>query len=246
MGQIPIATTQNVQIVFNAASVPERIWASLLDWVIKIAYCIVVFYVFFYYLGINDHIDKLDQFSQMAIFILFTLPVMVYTLVLESLLDGQTFGKKILKIKVVKIDGYEAGFGEYFIRWLFRLIDLLIFNGLIAVISCTMTKNTQRLGDLAAGTAVITLKNDISISQTILQDVHADHIPLYPQVIKLSDNDVRIIKENFEHAVQHGDFEKIDKIASKIEEVTSIKRTLNAGPFIRAILLDYNYFTGAM
>ncbi len=246
MAQIPIATAQNVQIVFNAASVLERIWASLIDWAIKIAYAIVIFYVVFYQFGINEYIDGLDRMSESAIYTIAIIPIMVYSLLLEILLDGQTFGKKLIKIKVVKIDGYEAGFGEYFMRWLFRLIDLMILNGLIAVITCTATKYTQRIGDLAAGTAVITLKNKIGISHTILQDVESDYVPLYPQVIRLSDNDVRIIMENFKNAVQFNDLEKMGKIASKIEEVIKVKNASAPGPFIRTILLDYNYYTGMM
>jgi len=56
------------------------------------------------------------------------------------------------------------------------------------------------LGDLAAGTSVITLKNKVTINSTILQEIDDEYVPTYALVIKLSDNDIRIIKENFDDA----------------------------------------------
>src|SRR3954467_3102970 len=119
--------------------------------------------------GAWDKITQLDQWSETAIVMTLLLPIVFYSLAFESWLEGQTIGKRIMRIKVVKIDGYQASFAEYLIRWFFRLIDLSIFNGLIAVITVATTKKSQRLGDMAAGTAVITLKNKINISHTILE-----------------------------------------------------------------------------
>jgi uncharacterized RDD family membrane protein YckC len=57
----------------------------------------------------------------------------------------------------VKIDGYQASFGDYMIRWVFRIIDVS-FAGVVGLISMIVSKNNQRLGDIASGTAVISLK----------------------------------------------------------------------------------------
>ncbi len=64
-------------------------------------------------------------------------------------MEGQTPGKKLMKIRVVKIDGYQAGFGDYMIRWVFRLIDVS-FAGVVGLISMIVSKNNQRLGDIAS------------------------------------------------------------------------------------------------
>jgi len=68
--------------------------------------------------------DNMDQWSQIAINTVLSFPVMFYTLVLESLLQGQTIGKRALKIRVVKIDGYQATFSDYVVRWFFRIVDV--------------------------------------------------------------------------------------------------------------------------
>lgn len=247
MSELSIVTTQNVTINFNQATVGQRIISQLIDGAVKVSYGITVYFLFFYLMGLNKYMDGLDYWSQTAIQLFFYLPVMFYTLVQESMFEGQTIGKRLLKIKVIKIDGYQAGFGDYFIRWAFRLIDIGITQGIIGLIVLATSNKTQRLGDMAAGTAVIDLTNDVNINHTILQELENNYVPLYPMVIKLTDNDVRIIKETYDTAVKMADFATIQKLQGKIEAVTGIK-PLEQSPinFVDKVLKDYNYYTQKM
>ena len=247
MSELSINTTQNVVINFKAASVGERMFASLLDLFIKGAYIIVIAYIFFYLLGVSRIMDRMDMWSGMAIIILFFFPVLIYSVTLESIFEGQTIGKKLLKIKVVKIDGYQASFGDYLIRWLFRIVENNMLGGLIGLVAMIVNSKTQRMGDMAAGTAVITLKNNITIDSTILEEIGEAYVPIYPLVIKLSDNDMRIIKDTFLVAERKKDFETIDKLTKKIESVTGIKNQSGFQmDFIKTILKDYNFYTQKM
>jgi uncharacterized RDD family membrane protein YckC len=247
MSELSISTTQNVNINFTAASVGDRMLAYFIDLTIKIAYCIVVYGIFFYWLGINRAMDGMDPWSIMAILLVFYFPVMIYSITLESILEGQTFGKKLRKIKVVKIDGYQASFGDYLMRWFFRIVDITVMNGIIALIAIITSNKNQRLGDMSAGTAVITLKNNISISNTILEEIGDLYVPIYPLVIKLSDNDMRIIKDTFLIAKAKTDSETLLKLRRKIESVTGIQnQSGNDADFIQTILKDYNFYTQNM
>ncbi len=247
MSELSINTTQNVKINFIAASVGERLGAFFIDLFIVICYITALSIVLFDWLQLDRLIVNLDGWSRGAIFLLLYSPVIVYSLVLESVFEGQSLGKKLLKIKVVKIDGYQAGFGDYLIRWFFRVIDFFTFFGLPGLISVITTQKSQRLGDMAAGTAVITLKNKINISHTILEDIGESYVPTYPLVIKLSDNDMRIIKETYQKAAAKNDHEIIYKLVAKIESVTGIKnQSGNNSDFIRVILKDYNFYTQNM
>ncbi|KGO87840.1 transporter [Flavobacterium rivuli WB 3.3-2 = DSM 21788] len=247
MPQLSITTTQNVNINFNTANVGERVVAYLLDVVVIAAYYFVVYFLIGQLLDVTRMVNNLDQWAIIAINGVVSLPVLLYTLLLESFFEGQTIGKRIMKIKVIKIDGYQAGFGDYLIRWLFRIVEVTGLMGLVGLIAMNVSKKTQRIGDMAAGTAVISLKNDVTINHTILRDIGSNYVPVYPLVIKLSDNDVRIIKETYETSYQTADFDMILKLQEKIENVTGIKSTsLNATAFVDTILKDYNYYTQNM
>ena len=246
MTQLSINTTQNVNINFTAASVGDRIFAQLLDILVMIAYAVVVG-VLLDITGLSTTIEAMDTWSVMGAYGIIYSPIMFYTIVQESLWEGQTIGKRIMKTKVIKLDGYQAGFGDYLIRWLFRLVEILIGYGIIALIAVIASKKSQRLGDMAAGTAVITLKNKVNINHTIIQDINSDYVPTYPLVIKLSDNDVRIIKETFETAITTRDYATIIKLREKVLSVTGIKnQSGNDQDFIRTLLKDYNYYTQNM
>jgi len=245
MSNLYITTTQNVKLFFTPATIGERMLAYGVDLLIKIAYAIVILVLYSYLGDIKNIIDNHDDLS-IALIFLFSLPLIFYTLAFETLMEGQTLGKKLLKIKVVKIDGYQAGFIDFLTRWVFSIVDIQIgfVAGLIAMV---VTKHTQRLGDLAAGTAVITEKSKYDISHTILMDVDDTYQPHFAQnqVILFSDNDIRIIKENAELAFRRVDYTIMDRLARKIESVMNIRNPFkNDRQLIEALLKDYNYHTG--
>jgi uncharacterized RDD family membrane protein YckC len=234
MSELSINTTQNVTINFTTASIGHRILAFGVDLLIMVAY-VTTFYMLLNYSGLQDVLARSDGWSQIAVQSIIFLPVMFYSLIFETFFEGQSLGKKLVRIKVVKIEGYQASFGDYLIRWLFRMIDIVISSGVIGFVSVIMNKKAQRLGDMAAGTAVITLRNNVNISSTILEE------------IKLSDNDVRIIKENFIRAKAGNDTDLLVKLTLKIELVTGIKnQSGNNLDFINTVLKDYNFYTQSM
>lgn len=247
MSQIAINTSQNVNIDFSVASVGERILAFGIDMLIKIAYLVVIGLLLFRVLDFEGFLNHLDYWSVAAIIAIVTLPIHIYTLVCESLMEGQTFGKKAIKIKVVKIDGFQASFGDYLIRWIFRIIDIFTNSGVVGIIFMIASKNTQRLGGMASGTAVISLKNKVNISHTILENIGESYTPIFPQVIALSDNDVRIIKENYHKAIQTNDGFVITKLSDKIRGILKLEilpNNLSEKQFIQVVLKDYNFYTG--
>ena len=247
MSLIAINTSQNVNINFNTASIGERILAFVIDLLIKGAYVLILFWFLFKVFNFSSYINSLDSWSQMAVYIILTIPIHIYTLVSESLMEGQTFGKKLLKIKVVKIDGFQASFGDYLMRWFFRLIDVFSNSGVVGLVSMIVSKHNQRLGGIASATAVISLKNRVNISHTILENLKEDYIPLFPQVIALTDNDVRIIKENYQKALKIDDRQVVSKLSTKIKEILKLEidpTKMTERQFINVVIKDYNFYTG--
>ena len=245
MSNLHITTTQNVKLFFTPASVGERILAYGADLLIKIAYTVVVWILFRHILDVKD-MSHDNPFLLIAFVCLLSIPIIFYTLVSETLMEGQTFGKKLLKIKVVKIDGYQAGFFDFLIRWIFYLVDINMgfVPGLVTMI---ITTHTQRLGDMAAGTAVITEKSKYNISHTILMDVDETYKPYFAQnlVLLFSDNDMRIIKENAEIAFNLDNFKLLAHLVEKVESVMKISNPFKSErELLETLQKDYNYYTG--
>ncbi|MGS4344546.1 RDD family protein [Myroides odoratus] len=245
MAKLTINTTQNIEIDFKAASVGERILAFLLDLIFKTLYFIVV-----YYLDTLFHFSSLfpnDFWSINAFFILVSIPIIFYTVFFEIVMQGTTPGKKILGIKVIKIDGYQATVVDYFVRWIFSVLDFFVGNGLVAVVCILTTSKSQRLGDFFAGTTVISTKNRVSLSTTIFQEVEQEYQPLLPQVIRLSDADIGVVKEIYLKYVSNQDFSLIKALATKLESELGVNRgqlALNNKEFVEVVLKDYSHFTG--
>jgi uncharacterized RDD family membrane protein YckC len=78
-----------------------------------------------------------------------------YFILFEWLLNGQTPGKRVLHVRVIKQGGYSLRFFDTLLRNLLRVVDFLpLFYG-VGLTSLLLTRDSQRLGDLVAGTIVV-------------------------------------------------------------------------------------------
>ncbi len=244
MSLIQINTTQNVNIDFELASFGERIFATIIDLIVISLYIYLSLNIL-ESLGVYEY--NMDFWSYRALQSLVLLPAWVYTLVLETLLHGQTLGKKVMQIKVVKIDGYAASFLDYFSRWMLRLVDIWIAFSLVGFISILSTKNSQRVGGLASGTGVISLKNKYNIDATILEDLDQNYKATYPSVINLTDRDMQIIKNIFLTAQKSKDQKMLLKLRVRVEELTKTsKEKKSDAEYLKIIMKDYTHFTQNM
>ncbi|MDR2221142.1 MAG: RDD family protein [Flavobacteriaceae bacterium] len=242
MANLTINTTQNIKIEFKRASLGERILASMLDFLFVMMYAIMMAFALFEASFMKN--NTLDRWSEGAIWIVIMLPAIFYSFACESIFHGVTIGKKIMRIKVIKIDGYEASIVDYFARWAMRIIDISSCTGVIGILSVAFSEKGQRLGDIVAGTAVISVKERIPLSATIFEEVSVDYVPLFPQVVVLSDRDIQIIKDALNNAKRNKDFKLLVHLCKKVESVLKVNRQeYSELGFIEAVLQDYNYLT---
>ena len=245
MSKIQIKTTQNILLAFEPASIVERMGAFAIDFVLIMGYGYLASVI----IDLSGYSFFTNPWEVLAISSVLMLPAAFYSLVAESLMQGQTVGKRILKIRVLKIDGYQASFADFFIRWLFALVEVALFLGSAALISIISSKYSQRLGDFAAGTAVITERNKMNISHTILEELSYTYQPLFSQaeVLLFSDQDAQTIKNYLAQALKskNGQF-TIARLADKITEISKREHTsyTQKTEFIQQFLKDYSFYTG--
>jgi uncharacterized RDD family membrane protein YckC len=78
-----------------------------------------------------------------------------YGIFLEWNWRGQTVGKKLLRLRVVDVEGMRLQFNQIVVRNLLRFVDSLPAFYLVGGLTCWFNSRCQRLGDLAANTVVI-------------------------------------------------------------------------------------------
>jgi uncharacterized RDD family membrane protein YckC len=242
MSTIEIQTAQNVNIEYPVASVGDRVVAAIIDQLIMIGYLITIILL---YIWILDLTGGSALYFPVAYFVILFLPVFFYHLLCETFLNGQSFGKKLMKMRVVKLDGTQAGIGSYFLRWILAPIDLYFTYGSVGLVTMLINGKGQRLGDLAANTTVVKLKAEAKLDDTILRATPVNYEVKYPQVSSLTDKDIAIVKAVLDMNYKNPDIFVYEKILQKtkaaIEKKTGITSTLRPITFLDTILKDYNY-----
>jgi len=235
MDNFQIETAQNVNIVQNVAGLGERILAFLIDGLVMGLYIFAVIFVF-------SNLELGGDYM-MIISMTIGLPIFLYHLLWEMLWNGRSPGKAAMGLRVVKLDGTQPSFSNYLLRWLLRIIDITATSGSLALVSILLNGKGQRVGDLAASTTVITEKQTVHFSQTILMDIPEDYVPIYPQVTIFSDNEMQTIKNLFREAQLNRNHNVILKLAKRVAKVMEIQLEETPITFIDRVIKDYNYYT---
>ncbi|UII76358.1 RDD family protein [Flagellimonas sp. HMM57] len=235
MNQFQIETAQNISISQNTSNLGERMLAYLIDSLVIIIYTILIFILL-----ISLDIDIADQW---AYYLVLSLPAFLYYLLFETFSDGKTIGKGLMSLRVVKLDGSKPSFSNYFVRWVLRIIDVSLTSGGGAVLTILIRGKGQRMGDIAAGTTVISEKKRISLRDTLLRELPDDYQPQFPQVTIFKDPEMRTIKELYDKSKLNGDHNIIISLEKRIKEVTGINTQLKPIDFVGIIIKDYIYYT---
>lgn len=236
MAESTIITGQFVHITQSPASIGERLIAIAID------YTIIIIYLFSTITLIQRMYLPGDFQAIIYIFII-NLPTLFYFFLCETFNHGQSLGKRLMNIRVVKVDGSTPGISSYLLRWLLLPIDGLLTGGL-GLLSILLTKNNQRVGDLAAGTMVIKEKNyrKIHVSLDEFDYLTKDYHPIYPQAADLTLEQINVITRTLEtnHREQK---QRIASLAKKIQEMLSVvSRNQTDKDFLQTILRDYQYY----
>ena len=164
MKNIEVITAHNVVIQYEIAPVFYRILSFLLDAIILFFYWLFVLLLMSALsIGSLNFLDGADSIA-VLFFVLLLLPMFFYSFFMETFFAGQTVGKMILGLRVINVNGATPSIGDFFLRWSFRLLEVVISAGSIAILSMLVNEKKQRLGGIVSNTLVIQLKSSQSYS----------------------------------------------------------------------------------
>lgn len=254
MGVVRLNTGFNIEIAFKVAAFHHRLLAWGIDLVVQWIFMVVI----------SKFIEPIFMETAGAahwrwISILFLLPVLFYHFLFEIFFNGQTLGKRIMKISVTTLEGGQPTISQYLLRWMFRPIDLpwwilpaiavggwpmytflFLFGGIICYF---VSGKSQRIGDLLAGTLVIDKRATSSWNDTAFMELETDYVPQFPQVMRLSDRDINTIKQVLQLSEQKRNHDYLFRLTARICEVLEVKTNMDEMDFLETLLKDYNYLS---
>lgn len=237
MSYISIKTTQNVDITYEAATLLDRILAFFVDLLIIILINILFTVVIKVFFSLEGSFEFVLSFG-------IGLVIMFYSLISETFGKGASIGKRALKIKVIKLDGKEPRIGDYFIRWIFRFIDIVISFGTLAVFTILSGKNNQRIGDLIANTTLIKTSFNKRLNLNALENIKSEAEVTFLEAKYLNEEFVFIIKTVLDRYKTypnkaHADLlkETQDKLLENLN--FNIIQPMTSKKFLETVLRDY-------
>ncbi len=154
--QLSIDTPELVAIELPLAGIGSRFIALLVDYLLWGAGMFVLLLVVFLLLPALHTFSRLSaQWAEAIVIFFFFLLNWGYFTLFEAFWNGRTPGKRVAKIRVIQRSGRSIGLVESMARNLVRYVDQLPFFYAVGVITMFVTRQHQRLGDLAAGTLVV-------------------------------------------------------------------------------------------
>jgi len=203
---LEIDTPENVTFDYDVAGIGSRFLAALMDTALIMLLQAVLFGSFFLLAKFVFNMDILNgDFASWALAILGIISFIFlwgYYLFFEILWNGQSPGKRMVGIRVIRVDGTPITASESMIRNLVRIIDLLPTAYGVGVVTMFINSNSRRVGDLAAGTIVVHDRQvdgfgDLSpIRQGMLNTlVSREDIPQGFPLEKVSQSELQIIEE---------------------------------------------------
>jgi uncharacterized RDD family membrane protein YckC len=240
MKNIEIKTTQNVALQYELADVKDRAFAFAVDLV-----CL--------FIGISILSSILDVFTsgevgEIIVGSIVLLVFLSYSLVMEIANNGQSIGKMVMRIRVIKASGGQATFADYLARWVFRMVDIYFSLGCVASILVSSSARAQRLGDIVANTAVIKLhsRTQLNLADLLSLRSRESYQPVYLNAKNLAESDVLLIKATLDRHRKYTNTAHrmaLNQLADRIKQILDVGNVTDNRVFLQNVLNDYVVLT---
>ncbi len=153
--RLGVATPERVALSLPVAGIGSRTGAWLVDAALMFLFWIALYFVFSLLADVLAVVQSLSGLlATLALLGVFAMQWLYWT-AFEVFMNGQSPGKRLVGIRVVRLDGAPVGFLESAVRNLLRVVDFLPAGYAVGVITMLVNPQHRRLGDLAAGTLLI-------------------------------------------------------------------------------------------
>lgn len=262
-----IDTPENIAFSYTIAGIGSRFLAAIIDtfllFIVQL-FLVGVLFGFIHLFNVNDSND-------MAMSIMLAVWGVVsfaffwgYYIFFEMFWNGQSPGKRLIRLRVVREGGRPITFGASAIRNLIRVIDFLpSFYGL-GVVVMFIDRHARRLGDFAGGTLVVKERASVSLDSLLVRaeqgagtsvsradmlrmaaapGVPASAAPTIPNIHLLSNNEYDLIQEFLWRRTELGkeSRERLGKqLVEKIAATLSVSVShADREPFLEQVVGDY-------
>ncbi len=270
--RISLSTPESVELEFTLAGIGNRALALVIDYNI-LAIVLLIFWIawLLFFFGLMGYLEQFEgDYSQVPYWLLgiaLLISFVIYNgyfVYFEVMHQGQSPGKRITKIRVIRDDGRPVGISQSVIRSLLRAVDDFLFIGTFFIL---FGKQEKRIGDWAAGTLVIQEQpGDPSRdrrSLSILQDKSVDsleadnlgisreaetlaeHLPEIADLSQLLPDDFAVIREYLRRRRQmapHAHTEKSMQLAHQLQALIRLEVIppgTSSDRFLEAVYLAY-------
>ena len=227
---IEIVTPERVELNFPIAGLGSRFVALIIDMIVigaMITALILVESMVNMYLLRDMYLISLSSSAFMIAVVVLNLGYFIF---FEYLWNGQTPGKRVVKIRVMRTGGLPVNLASAVIRNLMRPVDIMLFSIAVGFLVLFLSKQSQRPGDYAAGTLVvrdrnITLKDLDIYLKTQTQDKLIESIPLDNRFSRLDNMDAHLLDQFMARRSDLG-LDQRQELAKRIADSIRIKLKL--------------------
>ncbi|MEM8660929.1 MAG: RDD family protein [Pseudomonadota bacterium] len=156
---VKVGSATGVDVKLDIAGPGARSFGFVIDWHIRVLFALAwVLAAHWLFVGSMTWIDEESMDVGHYLLIVWVPAVAIYALyhpVLEIAMKGRTPGKRMAGVRIVDEDAQEPSVMALLVRNVLRILDSLPFGYVVGLTATVVTKNSVRIGDLAAGTLLV-------------------------------------------------------------------------------------------
>ena len=251
--RITLQTPESVELEFTLAGIGNRAYALLVDYIvlglIQIGYFIVWAIISIQLLEVIENFAGSKNSIELwllAIQLLVSFFIYVcYFVFFEALWQGQTPGKRFVKIRVIRDDGRPVRLQQSTLRALLRPVDDFFSLGVFLI---ALSRQEKRLGDWVAGTIVIQEEQPVNSATFPVSDKAqglANQLQIEADLSRMLPEDFAVIREYLQRRdamIPQARVELSRQLANQIKEVIALEKVpkeVTANLFLEAVYLAY-------